>query len=157
LRSAAALLLALAAVPGAAALPSHFGVTVGFALLCHDQISPGYFRDYLKQYFGAPARYEGGAYWYKTKGAQLWGSPVTEVFVSDGASDYAFLGALVKAAPPALAKAIEAQPEYGVWHFTATGSAPFSPLRAPSGAQIVFKGAAESKIYCVNPAFSGPR
>src|SRR5438094_8202999 len=63
--------------------PSTFGPVIGAALLCHDQIDNVYFYNYLQTAFGPPYKHAGGAFWFRTDEAQLWGAPVSEVMVSD--------------------------------------------------------------------------
>jgi len=124
--------------------PSTFGPVIGAALLCHDQIDNAYFYRYLTRSFGAPARHEGGAYWFRTGEATLWGKPVTEVFVSDDTSELAFLGAVAEVPPDELEQAVRAAS--GVPHL-AEGAAAY-PLRvAKPGSTIVYYNT-KSKIYC---------
>jgi hypothetical protein len=144
---AAALALALAPPAGAQAQdkqPSTFGPVIGAALLCHDQIDNAYFYRYLSKSFGAPYKHEGGAYWFRTGEATLWGKPVTEVMVGDDTSELAFLAAVAEAPPDELEAAVRAAS--GVAHFARDASA--YPLRvAQPGGTIVYYNT-KSKIYC---------
>lgn len=124
--------------------PSTFGPVIGAALLCHDQIDNAYFYRYLSTAFGPPYKREGGAYWFRTGEATLWGKPVTEVMVSDDTSELAFLGAVAEVPPDELEQAVRA----------ASGVALLArdpsnyPLRvAKPGSTIVYYNT-KSKIYC---------
>jgi hypothetical protein len=124
-----ALLLVLLTAAGAASAqtqdkqPSTFGPVIGSALLCRDQLDNKYFYSWLSTHFGAPYKHEGGAFWFRTGEATLWGAPVTEVMVSDDTSELVFLAAV------------------------AANSSPY-PLRisAPGGTIAYYN--AKSKIYC---------
>jgi len=87
-----------------AAAPPTFGTEVGNALLCIDQLDNKYFYDYLSAVFGKPYKIDGGAYWFKTPGATLWGVEVLDVMVYDPSSPLAFLGAILKNNPSQLSK-----------------------------------------------------
>lgn len=131
------------AVAAGGAPPSTFGSTIGQALLCVDHIDPFYFWSYLYQFFGPPYKTEGGAYWFKVQGT-LWGATITDVMVSDGASEQVFLAASFKDSPAKLSVAIAEAT--GMRYFSEV-SAPFSPLTSNMGSKIVFAGQG-SKIYC---------
>ena len=147
---AALLSLFLFAAAGAACAqaqdkqPSTFGPVIGGALLCHDQIDNRYFHSWLSSHFGAPYKHEGGAWWFRTGEATLWGTPVTEVMVSDDTSDTVFVAAVAEVPPDQLEQAIRAAT--GVRHLAADGS-PY-PLRisAPGSTIAYYNG--KSKIYC---------
>ena len=145
-----ALVLAAAtlALPGGAQTqdkqPSTFSPVIGAALLCHDQIDNAYFYRYLTKSFGAPYKHAGGAYWFRTGEATLWGKPVSEVMVSDDTSELVFLGAVAEVPPDELEQAVRAAS--GVPHLAADAS-PY-PLRvAKPGSTIVYYNT-KSKIYC---------
>jgi hypothetical protein len=86
-------------------LPSTFGTTVGYTLLCLNPLNEIYFREYLIQTFGQPYKREEGAYWFKSN-AKLWGVSVTDVLVSDETSAYTFLAAVLDTKPEKLNDAI---------------------------------------------------
>jgi hypothetical protein len=144
----ALLSLLLACAPGLASAqdkqPSTFAPVIGNALLCRDQIDNRYFHSWLAAHFGAPYRHEGGAYWFRTGEATLWGTPVTEVMVSDDTSETVFVAAVAEVPPDQLEQAIRAAA--GVRHLAADGS-PY-PLRisAPGSTIAYYNG--KSKIYC---------
>lgn len=123
--------------------PSTFGSTIGPALLCIDQIDPFYFWSYLNQFFGPPYKTEGGAYWFKVQGS-LWGVAVTDVMVSDGASEQVFLAASFKDNPAKVSGAIAEMT--GIRHVSEVTSQ-FSPLVSSVGSKIVYFEQG-SKIYC---------
>lgn len=147
---AALLSLVLACAPGLASAqaqdkqPSTFGPVIGGALLCRDQIDNKYFYSWLSTHFGAPYKHEGGAYWFRTGEATLWGTPVTEVMVSDDTSERVFLAAVAEVPPDQLEQAVRAAS--GVRHLAADAS-PY-PLRisAPGSTIAYYNG--KSKIYC---------
>lgn len=123
--------------------PSTFGSTMGPALLCVDQIDPFYFWSYLSQFFGPPYKAEGGAYWFKVQGT-LWGAAITDVLVSDGASEQVFLAAVFKENPAKLSSAIT---ESSGMRYGSEDASQFSPLVSALGSKIIYSGQG-SKIYC---------
>lgn len=146
----AALLAALLAWPGAASAqaqdkqPSTFAPVIGAALLCHGQIDNAYFYDYLKTRFGPPYKHDGGAWWFRTGEATLWGAPVSEVMVSDDTSELAFVAAVAEVPPDELEQAI--RKSAGIRHLAADGSA--YPLRISAPGSTIAYYNAKSKIYC---------
>jgi hypothetical protein len=124
--------------------PSTFGPVIGSALLCRDQIDNKYFYSWLTAAFGAPYRHEGGAYWFRTGEATLWGTPVTEVMVSDDTSELVFVAAVAEAPPDQLEQAIRGAA--GVRHLAADAS-PY-PLRISAPGSTIAYYNAKSKIYC---------
>jgi hypothetical protein len=131
------------AVAAGGAPPSTFGSTIGQALLCVDHIDPFYFWSYLNQFFGPPYKTEGGAYWFKVQGT-LWGATITDVMVSDGASEQVFLAASFKDSPAKLSVAIAEVT--GMRYFNEV-TTPFSPFASNMGSKIVYAGQG-AKIYC---------
>jgi hypothetical protein len=142
--------LALALIAGAASAqtqdkqPSTFGPVIGSALLCRDQIDNKYFYSWLTARFGAPYKHEGGAFWFRTGEATLWGAPVTEVMVSDDTSELAFLAAVIEVPPDQLEQAIRTAS--GIKH-QAADSSPY-PLRISAPGSTIAYYNAKSKIYC---------
>jgi len=124
--------------------PSTFGPVIGSALLCRDQIDNRYFYSWLASHFGTPYKHEGGAFWFRTGEATLWGAPVTEVMVSDDTSELVFLAAVAEVPPDQLEQSIRGAA--GVKH-VAADSSPY-PLRvsAPGSTIAYYNG--KSKIYC---------
>jgi hypothetical protein len=143
---------ALAAVPDLAGAqsgdkpPSTFGPVIGSALLCRDHLDNRYFYSWLKTAFGPPWKHEGGAYWFRTGEATLWGAPVTEVMVSDDTSALVFVAAVAEVPPDQLEQSIRAAA--GIRHLAADASA--TPLRiSNAGSKIAYYPVAgKSKIYC---------
>jgi len=146
----ATLLAALLAWPCAASAqtqdkqPSTFAPVIGAALLCHDQIDNAWFYNYLKTAFGPPYKHAGGAWWFRTGAATLWGAPVSEVMVSDDTSALVFLAAVADIPPDQLEQAIRSAA--GVRHLAAGASA--YPLRISAPGSTIAYYNAKSKIYC---------
>jgi len=136
--------LLLAASLAQAAPPSHFGVVLGNGLLCRDQTSNRYYFDYLSQYFGQPYKREGGAYWFRTNDALLWGVPVLEVMVSDESFPYRFVAAVTDTTPEELEKAILAQDGLA---YAKIDSSRYPVRETKAGSRIVYFNN-RSKIYC---------
>jgi hypothetical protein len=124
--------------------PSTFGPVIGSALLCRDQLDNNYFYSYMKTAFGPPYKHEGGAYWFRTGEATLWGAPVTEVMVSDDTSALVFVAAVAEVPPDQLEQAIRGAA--GVRHLAADAS-PY-PLRVSNPGSTIAYYNAKSKIYC---------
>ena len=137
--------LALAAGPASAqSVPTTFGTIVGNGLLCRDETDNTYFFNYLARFFGAAYKHDGGAYWFKTAGATLWGVPISEVMVSDDTSTYVFVGAVAESTPEVLEKAIIDQ--VGV-HYARIDTSAFPVREAKPASRIVYFDT-KSKIYC---------
>ncbi|QYF94105.1 hypothetical protein KY495_02370 [Massilia sp. PAMC28688] len=137
-----ALLLVMAHGPAPAA-PSTFGPVIGSAVLCRSHLDNAYFHAYLSKAFGPSYKHAQGAYWFKAEGT-LWGTPVSEIMVSDDSSDIIFVGAVTDAAPDKLAESIRAAS--GVGHQALDASK--YPVRASRpGSKIVYFNS-KSKIYC---------
>jgi hypothetical protein len=124
--------------------PSTFGPVIGSALLCRDQIDNKYFYSWLTAHFGAPYKHEGGAWWFRTGEATLWGVPVTEVMVSDDSSELVFLAAVAEVPPDQLEQSVRGAS--GLRYPAADPSS--APLRisAPGGTIAYYNS--KSKIYC---------
>jgi hypothetical protein len=145
IRRLVGVVLALAAGCAAAqSVPTTFGTIVGNGLLCRDQTDNIYFYNYLLKHFGAAYKHDGGAYWFKTDGATLWGTPISEVMVSDDTSTYIFVGAVAEATPEDLEKAIIAQ--VGI-RYTRIDTSAFPVREAKPASRIVYFDT-KSKIYC---------
>jgi hypothetical protein len=127
-----------------AAPPSHFGDVLGNGLLCRDLTTNRYFFDYMVQYFGQPYKREGGAYWFRTQEAVLWGMPVLEVMVSDESFAYRFVGAVTDTTPEKLEEAILAQEGL---RYAKIDSSRFPVRESKPGSRIVYFNN-RSKIYC---------
>jgi len=142
--------LLLASLSGAASAqdqdkqPSTFGPVIGSALLCRDQIDNKYFYSWLTSHFGAPYKHEGGAFWFHTGEATLWGAPVTEVMVSDDTSELVFLAAVAEVPPDQLEQSIRGAS--GVKHMAADSSQ--YPLRVSAPGSTIAYYNSKSKIYC---------
>ena len=144
-RCAAAAALALAVgCASAQSVPTTFGTIIGNGLLCRDETSNFYYYDYLTRFFGQPYKHDGGAYWFKTDGANLWGTPISEVMVSDDTSTYIFVGAVAEAKPEELEKAIITQ--VGI-HYVRIDTSAFPVREAKPASRIVYFDT-KSKIYC---------
>ena len=88
-----------------------FTTTVGMAVLCIDDVEPGFFYNYMTK-IKPHSRREQGAYWFKSS-EQLFGAPVTEVFVSDGSSRHSFIGIVSSLPPDQLAEAVTSRTRRG--------------------------------------------
>ena len=144
-RACAAVLLALLLpeMTPASAAPSTFGPVIGNAVLCRSHLDNAYFHAYLSTAFGPSYKHADGAYWFKAEGT-LWGTPVSEIIVSDDSSDIIFVGAVTDASPDKLEESIRAS--VGVGHAALDGSK--FPVRASRpGSKIVYFNS-KSKIYC---------
>ena len=145
-----ALALALALAPGIALAqagdkqPSTFGPVIGSALLCRDHLDNRYFYSWLQAAFGPPYKHEGGAFWFRTGEATLWGAPVSEVMVSDDTSELVFLAAVAEVPPDQLEQSIRTAS--GIRHLAADGSA--YPLRVSNPGSTIAYYNTKSKIYC---------
>jgi hypothetical protein len=138
---------ALALVCGVAAaqsVPTTFGTIIGNGLLCRDHTENNYYYGYLQKHFGAAYKHEGGAFWFRTAGATLWGTPISEVMVSDDTSTYVFVGAVAEATPENLEKAIIQQ--VGT-HYTVIDTSAYPVREAKPASRIVYFDT-KSKIYC---------
>lgn len=144
-RAVAALLLAaVAAQAPAQAPPTTFGSVIGNALLCRDETSNRYFFDYMVRFFGQPYKREGGAWWFRTDNATLWGAEISEVMVSDDSYALTFVGAVAESTPEKLEEAIAAQ--LGLRYAKIDRSR--YPVRETSaGSRIVYFDR-KAKIFC---------
>jgi hypothetical protein len=137
---------ALAAVPlgAGAVMPSTFGPIVGNAVLCRSHLENKYFYSYLQTSFGNSYKHEGGAFWFKTPDATLFGVEVKEVWVSDDTSELVFIGALTEAEPDKLADAV--RKSAGI-RYTARDASKY-PLRVSVPGSTIAYVNKKSKIYC---------
>lgn len=135
--------------------PSTFGTVLGSALLCRDHIENHYFYNWMQTAFGPPYKHEGGAFWFRTTDATLWGAEVSEVMVSDDTSQLVFVAAVAEVPPDQLEQSIRSA--IGVRHLAADASA--YPLRVSStGSTIAYYAAGnKSKIYCAKFKAQPPR
>ena len=124
---------------------STFSTTVGMAVLCLSDIEPGYFYNYLSQ-IKPPARREHGAFWFKSSD-QLFGAPLSEVFVSDGSTRHSFVGIVSPLPPDQLAEAVAAAAPAGGNFKKRNPADKYSTLVSSSGAEIAFHGK-NAKLFC---------
>jgi hypothetical protein len=146
-RFAQVVLLALALCSPCAraqALPSTFGPVIGSAILCRSDLDNNYFHSYLQAAFGPSYKHEGGAYWFRAPNATLWGTPVSEVMVSDDTSPLVFVGAVAESSPDKLEQAI--QGAVGIRHLARDASR--FPLRVSNPGSTIAYFNTKSKIYC---------
>jgi hypothetical protein len=116
---------------------------IGNALLCRSHLDNAYFHSYLTGAFGPAYKHEGGAYWFKAD-ASLWGTPVSEVMVSDDSSEHVFVGAVADSSPDKLEQAI--RDAAGQRH-RAVDASQF-PLRVSVPGSTIAYHNTKSKIYC---------
>lgn len=144
----AALLLACAAGAASAQTqdkqPSTFGTVIGSALLCRDEIDSKYFHSWLTAHVGKPYKHEGGAWWFRTGEATLWGAPVTEVMVSDDSSEHVFLGAVAEVPPDQLEQSVRSASGL---RYPPADASPY-PLRISAAGSTIAYYNNKSKIYC---------
>jgi hypothetical protein len=153
---ALALLASLVVASGGQAAPSTFGPVIGNAVLCRSHLDNAYFHAYLTRAFGPSYKREGGAFWFKSD-ATLWGTPISDIIVSDDSSAVTFLGAVAEATPDQLDAAIRAAGGSAYIKVAKAGSAPFAERESGPGSKIVhFK--ARSKVFCAKfkPPAPGP-
>ena len=138
-------ILLLVNVGFALAQDSTFSTTVGMAVLCLDDVEPGFFFNYMSNVKPAYKR-EQGAYWFKVAGT-FFGAPVSEVFVSDGSSRHSFVGVLSSLAPVELAAAIAVGAPAGGNFKSIDPADKYSILVSSTGSQIVYQGK-KGKMFC---------
>jgi len=131
--------------PFAIAQGSTFSTTVGTAVLCLDDVEPGFFRNYMTAI--KPAyKQEQGAYWFKAS-AEMYGAAVTEVFVSDESSAHRFIGVLTSLPPDQLAEAVNKAAPAGTGFRKDNPDDKYSTYTSLSGSVIAFQGK-NGKMYC---------
>jgi hypothetical protein len=156
-KSAAVFGLAIAAcagAPGNARAQSHFSGTIGFGAVCIDALGMSYYRNYLTQYIGQPARHEQGAYWWASP-PQVFGQSASEVFIADEqsrANGWVFIGVVFSAQPKELALAIAPASRTSFWETVPGGK--YSPFVASGGAEILWQGQ-NAKLLCKRPIGPG--
>ena len=137
--------LALACGMAAAqSVPTTFGTIIGNGLLCRDHTDNRYYYNYLLKHFGAAYKHEGGAFWFRTDGATLWGKPVPVGMVSDDTSTFIFVGAVAEATPQELEQAIIEQTGT---HYAVIDTSAYPVREAKPASRIVYFDL-RSKIYC---------
>lgn len=126
------------------AIPSTFEPVVGNAVLCHDHIDSSYFQSYLTTHFKAPYKTEGGAYWHKLDGVQLFGIEVAEIFVSTGADQVEFLGVVLNA--PITEARQKLLSNQGIFFFPDPDD---KTLRSSNGSHLIEFQRTKTKLFCV--------
>lgn len=142
-RKAWCAIIALAMAAGACSQEAPLPATLGNAILCLDDLAPGYFYNAMGQH---PYKIENGAYWFKTS-AQLLGVPLTEVFISDGSSRYDFVGAVSSLSPVELAEAVSANVPAGGSFQRLNRTDRYSIFVSRIGSEIAYHGK-KGKIFC---------
>ena len=132
------------AMPARAVPPSTFGTIIGNGLLCRDETSNRYYYDYMVRFFGQPYKRDGGAWWFKTHDATLWGTEISEVIVSDGSHALTFVGAVSESTPEELEQAIGKR--MGVRYAKING-ARYPVREANPGSRIIYFDR-KAKIFC---------
>ena len=150
---ALALACAATVTPAAHAAPQpSFGIEVGNALLCLNQLNSKYFFDYLVAAFGPPYKTEGGAYWFKATNVSLWGMQATDFLVNDSSSQADFIGAYFNTTPVKLTDAIKAA--LGI-RFTPDDDTAYPVRQSQAGSKIVYNDT-NAKMYCAKSKFLVP-
>lgn len=124
---------------------STFSTTVGMAVLCLSDVEPGFFYNYMRQ-IKPPTRREQGAFWFKTN-EQLFGAPLSEVFVSDGSTQHSFVGVVSSLPPEQLAQTVAAAAPAGGGFKKRNPADKYSAYVSSSGAEIAFQGK-NGKLFC---------
>ena len=124
---------------------STFSITLGMAVLCLDDVEPGFFYNYMNK-TSRPSKREKGAYWFKTS-EPLFGAPVTEVFISDGSSKHTFVGVVSSLPPDQLADAIATGAPAGGNFKKVNPVDKYSTYISPAGSEIIFQGK-NGKMFC---------
>lgn len=140
----AALLALACGMAAAQSVPSHFGTIIGSGLLCRDDADNIYYYNYLVKHFGSWYKHEGGAYWFRTAGASIWNTEISEVMVSDDSATYIFVGAVAETTPENLEKAIIQQTGM---HYAVIDTSAYPVREAKPASRIVYFDT-KSKIYC---------
>lgn len=135
-----------------AAPAATFGIEIGNALLCLNQLNSKYFYDYLFEAFGKPYKTDGGAYWFKAAGSNLWGMEVTDILVNDSSSPADFVGAVINGTPQALADAIGTTA--GI-RFSLDDNTKYSLRQSQAGSTIAYADT-KAKIYCAKSKYLVP-
>jgi hypothetical protein len=144
-RAFRAVSLALLLAGPAGALPIDFNDKLEPALLCRQEWSTAWFRDYLVRHLQQPVRQWGEASWWNSQGATLGGVATSEIFLNDDTSAALMLGVLI----PQPVEAVRAKLE-------ATFKLSFRPVTAPDGTRYVSDTASvlvglsnqQTKWYC---------
>ena len=116
---------------------------------CMSLMSIPYMRGWLREFLNEPYKHEGGANWFNASSHTLFGLPLQDVFISDGSSEYMFVGVLFKAPVDKVMAAVDAA---GSGKFV-PGDAPGKYLSASGAVALAYQGTM-SKLYCagtVNP------
>lgn len=122
--------------------PTTLYTVLGSALLCHDEVSGAYFRQYLRTAYKEPTRTEGEAEWFAMTDT-LFSAPVAEAFVNYPASEYEFVGIVLNLPVEEAKKTIEAN-----------ANIRFFPIHKPNqyrsaaGSMLIDYGEKQSKFYC---------
>lgn len=124
---------------------SSFSTTVGTAVLCLDDLDPGFIHNYMAQLKPSYKR-EDGAYWFKTA-TDMFGVPVTEVFVSDGSTEHNFVGVISSMSPDEIVEALgNGAPAGGVF-MKDNAADRYSTYSSANGSVVAFQGK-NGKVYC---------
>ena len=137
--------MGLAIASGVGAQDSTFSTTFGTAILCLDDLAPGHFYNTLRLR-QPPYKIEDGAYWFKST-EQLFGAPLTDVFISDGSSRYDFVGAVSSLSPVELAAVVSVAAPAGGSFKRLNRTERYSIFVSRTGSEIAYHGK-KGKIYC---------
>ncbi len=135
-------LICLCAVCTVTAGPTTFNTIFGSALLCHDEVSGAFFRQYLRDFYKEPLRTEGEAEWFSVS-ETLFGLKLQEGFVNHPASEYEFVGVVIASSVEEAKKALESN-----------AAVRFFPIHKPNqyrsaaGSMLIDYGPTQSKLYC---------
>lgn len=123
---------------------STFEMTMAPTITCMSLMNIDYLRGWLRQSLNAPYKNEGGADWFNASNKTLFGIPLQDIFISDGSSQYMFIGALFKAPVTKLMAAVDAA---GSGNFIA-GSEAGQFVSASGAIAMNYGQGTMSKLYC---------
>lgn len=131
-------------------LPSHFTDYLWGRISCNSIVDPLNHIDYFTKYIGSSYKQEQGAYFFKlNQKGNLFGINVSETFVSDSTiPNFTFVGAIVDDTPDNVAKKL-AEAQKGSY-FPHNKNEQYKTYYNYSGSSIVWLGATQSKIFCLN-------
>lgn len=127
-------------------LAESFSVSMWSALSGNSTLDIYYYYQYLKKKFGEPYQRKDGAFWFKAS-ESFYSLKTEDVFVSDGSSDYIFIGISVSGSPESTVKAVSFLPGFNFYKENPNDQ--YSKYIANSGAEVLWFGADKSKIVFV--------
>jgi len=127
-------------------LADSFSVSMWSALSANSTLDVFYYYHYFKKKFGAPYQRKDGAFWFKSSDS-FYSLKTEDVFVSDGSSDFIFVGISVSGSPKSTVKAVSFLPGFNFHKENPNDQ--YSKYISNSGAEVLWLGADKSKIVFV--------